>query len=134
AARVRRIREAARRLAPGPSPRWSGPLRDRFFDALADDFNAPRALAAVFDWVRESNRSQPPVGDADLREMLTVLGLDDLLEAEAVAVPDAARALADARERARSERDYAEADRLRDELRAIGWEVRDGSEGPELLP
>ena len=134
AARVRRIREAARRLAPGASPEWSSPLRDRFFDALADDFNAPRALAAVFDWVRESNRSHPPVGDADLREMLAVLGLDNLLESERVAVPDEARELADARERARSERDYAAADGLRDELRAIGWDVRDGPDGPELLP
>ncbi len=51
-ARVERIAEAARRLAPGPSPEWSAPLRDRFFDALAEDFNTPAALAAVFEWVR----------------------------------------------------------------------------------
>jgi cysteinyl-tRNA synthetase len=134
AARVRRIREAARRLAPGPSPEWSARLRDRFFDALADDFNAPRALAAVFDWVRESNRSQPPVGDADLREMLAVVGLDNLLELDHLAVPPEARELADARERARAQRDYAAADRLREQLRTLGWEVRDGPNGPELLP
>jgi cysteinyl-tRNA synthetase len=42
--------------------------------------------------------------------------------------------LRDARERARAARDYAEADRLRDEIRAHGWEVRDGPDGPELLP
>ena len=35
---------------------------------------------------------------------------------------------------AREARDWAEADRLRDELRAIGWEVRDGPQGPELVP
>jgi len=39
-----------------------------------------------------------------------------------------------ARERARTARDWAEADRLRDEIRAQGWEVRDGPNGPELLP
>jgi cysteinyl-tRNA synthetase len=134
AARVKRIREAARGLQSGPSPDWSAPLRERFFDALADDFNTPRALAAVFDWVREANRSSSPSGDADAREMLAVLGLENLLEAESVTVPAEARTLADARERARSGRDYAEADRLREHLRAIGWEVRDGPDGPELLP
>ena len=40
----------------GPSPEWSAPLRAEFFDALAEDFNTPRALAAAFDWVREANR------------------------------------------------------------------------------
>ncbi len=56
-ARCDRIREAARALAAGASPEWSAPLRERFFDALAEDFNTPRALAAAFDWVREANRS-----------------------------------------------------------------------------
>jgi cysteinyl-tRNA synthetase len=133
-ARVRRIREAARRLAPAASPEWSAGLRERFFAALADDFNTPRALAALFDWVREANRSDAPVGDADAREMLGVLGLENLLEADGIAVPALAQELSDARERARANRDYAEADRLRDELRTIGWEVRDGPAGPELLP
>ncbi len=58
AARVRRIREAGRRLVPGISPEWSGPLRERFFDALAYDFNTPRALAEVAAWVTEANRSE----------------------------------------------------------------------------
>jgi cysteinyl-tRNA synthetase len=133
-ARVRRIREAARRLAPAASPEWSAALREHFFDALADDFNTPRALAALFDWVREANRSDALVGDADAREMLGVLGLENLLDADGVAVPTQAQELSDARERARADRDYAEADRLRDELRTIGWEVRDGPAGPELLP
>ena len=133
-ARVRRIREAARRLAPGASPAWSGPLHERFFDALADDFKTPEALAAVFDWVAEANRSEPGTGDADLRDMLTVLGLENLLEASDVQAPGEVAELADARERARAARDYAEADRLREEIRAQGWEVRDGPDGPELLP
>ena len=38
------------------------------------------------------------------------------------------------RELARGERDFAEADRLRDEIAALGWEVRDGADGFELLP
>jgi cysteinyl-tRNA synthetase len=134
AARVKRIREAARKLIPGASPDWSSPLRERFFDALAYDFNTPRALAEVFDWVREANASDSSVGEADLREMLGVLGLENLLEADDADAPLEAVELSEAREQARAARDYGEADRLREQLRELGWEVRDGSGGPELLP
>ena len=133
-ARVERIREAGRRLSPGASPEWSGPLHERFFDALAEDFNTPAAMAAAFDWVAEANRAPAGTGDADLREMLSVLGLENLLDAGDVAAPAEVIELADAREQARAARDYAEADRLREEIRAHGWEVRDGPAGPELLP
>jgi len=133
-AQVQRIREAARRLTAGSSPSWSPPLRERFFSALADDFNTPSALAAVFEWVREANRADGASGDRDLREMLGVLALENLLETEDVQAPAEILELVEQREAARARRDYAEADRLRDALRARGWQVRDGPEGPELLP
>ena len=66
--------------------------------------------------------------------MLDILGLASLMESGAQPISDEVAALRDARERARGARDWAEADRLRDELRALGWEVRDGPDGPELLP
>jgi cysteinyl-tRNA synthetase len=129
---VERIREAGRRLVPGESPEELAPLRDAFLDALAEDFNTARALASLYDWIREANRREA-VGDSHLREMLSILGLESLLEAGAGAPPEAV-ALAERRGAAREAREWAEADRLRDELRAMGWEVRDGSEGPELVP
>ena len=66
--------------------------------------------------------------------MLGVLALDNLLDVTDAQAPAEVVELRDARERAREARDYAEADRLRDEIRARGWEVRDGPDGPELLP
>jgi cysteinyl-tRNA synthetase len=132
-ARVGRIREAARRLAPGPSPSWSAPLRDRFYDALAHDFNTPEALARVFEWVRAANR-EASAGDADLREMLETVALASLLDVDSAQAPQEVLDLRDAREHARSARDYGEADRLREELRRRGWVIRDGPDGPELLP
>ncbi len=137
---VERIRDAGRRLAPGASPAELAPLRAAFFDALAEDFNTPRALATVFEWVREANRRSEAgetVGDADLREMLGVLALEGLLDASAADAdgPDAAaQELLRAREAARAARDFATADRLRDELAALGWEVRDGAGGATLVP
>jgi cysteinyl-tRNA synthetase len=115
-----------------------GPLKERFFGSLADDFNTPEALAAVYDWVREANRRQDEgdeVGDADLREMLGVLALENLLDADGAEGPDAAAlALAAEREEARAARDFQRADALRDELLERGWQVRDGPAGPELVP
>jgi cysteinyl-tRNA synthetase len=134
AARVRRIREAGRKLVAEPSPEWSTPLRDRFFDALARDFNTPRALAALFDWVTEANSSSDQVGDVDLREMLAVLGLENLVSADTPEAPADVVELRDAREQARAARNWAEADKLRERIRAHGWEVRDGPAGPELVP
>ena len=133
ARRVEGIRNAGRRLVPGDSPEALAPHRDAFFDALADDFNTPRALAALAEWIREANASDAPVGDAHAREMLGVLGLDNLLDRDAGA-PAEITALAEERAAARAARDFAEADRLRDELRARGWEVRDGAGGAELIP
>ena len=132
-----RIREAARRLAPGPSPEWSAPLKERFFAALAEDFNTPGALAAVFDWVREANRAggeagEPgPAGDArGARRWRTCSSR----RAPPRRPGGGARARRTSASGARERRDFAAADRLRDELRAAGWEVRDGPDGPELLP
>jgi cysteinyl-tRNA synthetase len=132
-ATVAGIREVGRRLTAAPSPPEMRPLRDRFFAALADDFNTPQALAAVFDWVREANRREAQIGGADLREMLDVLGLAGLLEADSRA-PEEVLALASERQAARAARDFARADALRDELDAVGWTVRDAGGGFELLP
>jgi cysteinyl-tRNA synthetase len=134
AASASRIREAARRLTPGPSPQWSSELRAAFFAALREDFNTPRALAAVFEWVRLANSSSETVGDADLREMLDILGLANLLDRQASSAPAEMMDLLEQRQRAREARDWGRADALRDQLREAGWEVRDGPGGGELVP
>ena len=132
-ANVNRIREAGRRLAKSPSDDASlQTLRDGFFDALANDFNTPLALASLNEWIRSAGQLEVK-GDQGLREMLGVLGLEGLL-APPQEAPEAVRELASQRERAREQRDFATSDRLRDEIAALGWEVRDGSSGFELLP
>jgi cysteinyl-tRNA synthetase len=130
---IARIREAGRRLSRGDSPPDLDKLRDMFFDALAKDFNTPDALAILNEWLREATSPlwESP-GDSNLREMLAVLGLESLLAAGAQA-PAQVLALAEQRERARAEHDFAAADRLRDEIGELGWEVRDGSAGFELV-
>ncbi|EHN12487.1 Cysteinyl-tRNA synthetase [Patulibacter medicamentivorans] len=130
---VRRIRETGRLLHAGPSPDDLATHRDAFLDALADDFNTAAALAHLWSWVREANR-RGGVGDEHLRQMLAVLGLENLLDAAGGDGPDAAAlALLEERQRAREARDWARADEIRDALAAAGWTVRDGADGAELI-
>jgi cysteinyl-tRNA synthetase len=133
-ANVKRIREAGRRLAEGASPSDLDGLRDSFFAALARDFNTAEALAVLNEWVREATSGMwDSPGDAHLREMLGVLGLESLLAPSAQA-PAEIHELAEQREQARAGRDFTAADRLRDEIAALGWEVRDGPSGFDLIP
>ncbi len=132
AARVARIRDAARQLGDGESPADMRVHRDAFFAALAEDFNTAQALGALFEWIREANRRDEPVGGADLVEMLTVLGLENLAAAGDAAGSEELELL-ERRQAARAAKDWAAADRLRDELAERGWTVRDGPDGAELV-
>jgi len=133
-----RIRELARRLdAEAPAPPELDGYAERFFDALADDFNTPAARAVLFEWVGEANRrldAGERVGVGRLAEMLETIGLENLLAGEGEGEADAeAERLLDERQRARAERDFARADAIRDELAARGWQVRDTADGARLV-
>ncbi|HKZ13526.1 MAG TPA: cysteine--tRNA ligase [Solirubrobacterales bacterium] len=108
---------------------------DAFKDALADDFNTPRAMAEAFELVAEANRDDVPGAPAVLAEMLDLVGLADLSRPEEVGEADeVASRLMEEREAARADRDFARADALRDELAGMGYEVRDLADGPRLVP
>jgi cysteinyl-tRNA synthetase len=98
---------------------------DRFAAALEDDFNTPAALATLHEWARTGALEE-------LRRGLDVFGLASL--GETPAAPEEVVALAEARSTARARRDFGEADRLRDEIAALGWDVRDVDSGYELVP
>jgi cysteinyl-tRNA synthetase len=134
---VARLREALGHLRAGEdSPPDMAAHKEAFFAALANDFNTPAALSSMFEWVREANRRGGEVGDAHLREMLGVLGLGGLepLRASAkLTIDPRARELLDEREQARARRDFQTADAIREQLHELGWEIRDGPQGPELI-
>jgi len=132
-----RVRELGRRLdADAPDPQGLDEHAERFFDELADDFNTAAARGVLFEWVNEANRrleSGERVGSGRLPEMLHALGLEGLLDAPDEAPEPAAQRLLEEREQARATRDFETADRRRDELAAMGYEVRDTPEGARLL-
>jgi cysteinyl-tRNA synthetase len=136
---VRRIQDALRRLRPGASPPEMAHHLEGFLDALANNFNTPAARACMFAWVREANARAEEPGEADLRVMLELLGLDDLGPLTGGHGPEAidpqVNALLEQREAARAERDFDLADRLREQIAALGYELRDRPDCPaELVP
>jgi cysteinyl-tRNA synthetase len=107
--------------------------REAFLNALADDFNTPRAMAEVFELVAEANRRDVLGAPEAVEEMLKLMGLETLAETESAAGDEAEKLLAE-REEARAAKDFGRADEIRDRLAELGWEVRDGAEGAKLVP
>ena len=125
----------------GWQTQWKDAAPDpAFLNALEDDLNTPRAFAALFDLTREANRSASATERATLAarlrvsaEMLGLLGSDP--EAWFTSDADAGLNGAQIEERlaernaARQNRDFAAADRIRDELATLGISIEDGSDG-----
>jgi cysteinyl-tRNA synthetase len=118
-----------------PSPDSPAQRRvDSFRDALADDFNTPRAMAEAFELIAEANREPMPRAPEALAEMLELVGLSTLTQLDEGAEADsAAQSLLAEREEARAARDFERADEIRERLAGLGWEVRDSAEGPRLV-
>jgi cysteinyl-tRNA synthetase len=107
---------------------------EAFREALADDFNTPRAMAEVFELVGEANRSYVPGAPEAVREMLELVGLQSLTQPDqGVEADQRAEKLLAEREEARGAKDFARADEIRDELAEMGWEVRDSADGAKLV-
>lgn len=115
---------------------------ERFNTAMDDDFNTPEACAVLFEMVREVNRlreldQMAAAGLAarlkGLAEVLGVLQLepDAFLQAGAQGQvdADAVEALIAARLQARADKNWAESDRIRDQLAAMGVLLEDGKGG-----
>ena len=128
--RVRDFFRGAAREDGKPDPRVLR-LREGFLDALADDFNTPRAMAELYDLITAGHRAPLRGAHTVAEELLEIVGLRTLADVEVIADGAAEDLLAE-REQARAERDFERADRLREELAVRGWEVRDTDQGPRL--
>jgi len=128
---LQRLRETYHRWPDGAQP---DPLfLDRFRDAINSDLNSSRALTIVWELVR--SEADAAMRKATLRAMDQVLGLDlDNWRPASHEIPAAVRALASQRQAAREARQWQEADRLRQEIKAHGFLVEDRAAGWLLKP
>jgi cysteinyl-tRNA synthetase len=126
-----RMRSGVHALRDAGTAEPDAALVERFGNEVNDDLNVPRALAVAWEALRSG--LPPPVKRATLLRFDAVLGLG--LAAwvpKQETIPDDIRALAEARVAARRAKNWADADRLRAELHATGWEMEDRADGYAL--
>jgi cysteinyl-tRNA synthetase len=104
----------------------------KFDTALYDDLNTPQALAVLHSLVHSDYAGGDII--ATVAYMDAVLGLQLLESAEVapIVVPPHIQSLLDARAVARMQKDWAESDRLREQIKCAGFSVKDGAEGQEV--
>ena len=109
--------------------------------ALQEDLNVSAGLGILFDFIRDGNRAMDAgqVNAAGAQSMLAALAsMDRILavmepDATETAVPAEVVSLTEQRAAARKARDWARADQLRDQIAALGWEVKDTPKGPQFV-
>ena len=136
-----RLREVAKENVQRSTSNAERPNeKTAFEDALDDDLNISAALGFLFESIRETNRAmdQNELEAASATAWLnwwarvnTVLDLES--EAEIV-IPPKVRQLAAERENARREKSWKRSDELREQISALGWQVRDTKDGAKLTP
>ena len=121
----------AARAKDEPAPAFAQEALDAFTAAVNDDLNVPKAFAALFELVRQTNASGTCSKDVleVFQKMDTVLGVIFFGKAAKAEVPAEVQALLDARAAARAAKNWAESDRLRDAIAAAGWTVKDSKDG-----
>ncbi len=121
----------AARAKDEPAPAFAQEALDAFTAAVNDDLNIPKAFAALFELVRQTNASDTcskAVLDV-FQKMDAVLGVIFFGKAAKAEVPAEVQALLDARAAARAAKNWSESDRLRDAIAAAGWLVKDSKDG-----
>ena len=113
--------------------------RERFVEAMEDDFNTADAISVIFELVREANavtaaEKQPVRAMAEaalslLEELNGVVGIVYGNEDDDAELTAKVEALIEARAQAKKEKNYAEADRIRDELKDMGIAIMDTKQG-----
>ncbi|MCD6215949.1 MAG: cysteine--tRNA ligase [Candidatus Aenigmarchaeota archaeon] len=116
-------------------------LKEKFEAAMNDDFNTPEALRVLFEFSSLLNKYiESPKSGASLKNALTtflnlsqnVLGLQ--FESEKTEIPKDVKKLVEEREKARKEKDWNKADKIRDEIRKKGYIIEDKNDKSIVKP
>jgi len=101
---------------------------ERFTEAMNDDLNTPKALAVLWELVRDEKAQGKYQA---IKKMDEVFGLK-LFEKETVEIPSEIKSLAEERLSAKKNKDFKKSDEIREKLRSLGWNIKDSKEGFEL--
>jgi cysteinyl-tRNA synthetase len=135
---VSMLKDKAGAAAAGTAPAWAVEAEEQFGKALDDDLNMPEALAAVFTLISSGNKQAAAMTAEGAAAVLQIMNKIDmvinLVNKEEVAIPDEVTKLLEERAEARKNKQWADSDRIRDALAAMGWAVKDTKEGQTVSP
>ena len=101
--------------------------KEKFYESMDDDFDTVKALAAVFDFVKEANKKGG--GKKSYELMLEFDKVFNVLTISDEELPEAIKKLVDEREEARKAKNFKKADKLREEIIRKGYILEDSKEG-----
>lgn len=136
-----RIREGSDRAGTDDLATAVQTANEAFTASMSDDLNVSEALAATFDFVAACNKSQPTAEGAQaalaafarFEDVLAIFGQEPKADATSDAPPELL-ALLDQRKQAKIDKDWAQADQIRDQVTAAGWKIVDAKTGTRLEP
>jgi cysteinyl-tRNA synthetase len=111
--------------------------KEGFKANMTDDFNTPKAFAALFEFIREMNPliDQNKLGQENAKDILDFLkNIDTFLKIipGKEEIPQEIRQMAEARDKARREKDFDKSDQLREEIEEKGYTIKDTPSGPRV--
>jgi len=125
---VRDVAKSGEAPAGGSNPAF----REKFLESINDDLNMPRGMAVIQEMLKSDiSESEKHATILDFDRVLG-LGLDQVDKPQDL--PAEVQKLLEARRRARASKDFKASDRLRDEIQALGYEVKDTREGMKVVP
>jgi len=119
-----------KKIVSNSKPKILKDYQRKFLDFVGDDLNIPKALALAWKVVRE-NRIDERQKYLLLLDFDKIFGLD-LAKVKKIKIPKKIRELLKKREEYRKTGDFEKADKLREEIRKMGYQVEDTKEGPKL--
>ena len=123
---------------PEPISEGCGQFEEKFLKAINDDLNTPQALAVMWEMLKSSNCS-PEQKVHSLFKFDEVLGLKlkdkfQELKNKTANIPEQIKELLKTRQQARQNKQWELADKIRDEINALGYIVEDTPEGQQIKP
>ena len=124
-----RLDQCLATVTDGEPPDWALAHLAVFTEAVNNDLNIPKAFAALFELVHDVNVHHGGPVLRVFKRMDEVLGVIFYGQKTQEAIPEEVQRLLDQRAIARQEKNWAESDRLRDDIQNLGWCVKDSKEG-----
>ena len=104
--------------------------KNKFLKAMDDDFNTPQAFAVIFDFMKEINKERG--GKKSYSLMLDIDKIFNLLTIKKSPISEKVKLLIEKREKARKEKNYQEADKIRGEIRKLGYQIEDSEQSIKI--